>query len=151
MTDDSCWHIDVPHLFDFRSLESQISMDGSMCSQNNGGCGEPNWEIRSLSSLRNFVQSRDSKTNLKSVPKMTQLYFISLWKSVYDILSLLVDDQVLSFNYKWRVLKYIVQVIMSVCCCRLPFAQLQILVRYSLNWVMSVNNFLLGVMNQKIA
>ncbi|XP_022917577.1 TBC1 domain family member 9B [Onthophagus taurus] len=74
-----------------KSLESHVSMDSLASHQL--GAGEPNWENKSLSSLRSFVQCRDGKVNLKSVPKMTQPHFISLWKAVYDIFQTVPEDQ----------------------------------------------------------
>lgn len=75
-----------------KSFESQSSMDNSITS--NSGLGEASWEVKSLTNLRNVVQSKDSKTNLKAVPKMTKNLFTALWKDVYDIFQAQPDDQV---------------------------------------------------------
>lgn len=57
------------------------------------GSAEPSWEIRSLSSIRSLIKSKDSKINLKSVPKMSQHNFIMLWKSLHDMFQTQPDDQ----------------------------------------------------------
>lgn len=82
----------ILHLNLRKSFESQSSMDNSITS--NSGLGETSWEVRSLTNLRNVVQSKDSKTNLKAVPKMTKNLFTALWKGVYDIFQAEPDDQV---------------------------------------------------------
>lgn len=47
--------------------------------------GEQSWEVRSMGSLRSLVETRDSRPDLKSVPRMSQPHFIMLWKTMYDL------------------------------------------------------------------
>nr|CAD7578465.1 unnamed protein product [Timema californicum] len=54
---------------------------------------EQSWEVRSMGSLRSMVESRDSRLNLKSVPKMDQPHFIMLWKTIYDLFQAQPEDQ----------------------------------------------------------
>nr|CAD7588701.1 unnamed protein product [Timema genevievae] len=54
---------------------------------------EQSWEVRSMGSLRSMVESRDSRLDLKSVPKMDQPHFIMLWKTIYDLFQAQPEDQ----------------------------------------------------------
>jgi hypothetical protein len=38
-----------------------------------------------MGSLRSLVETRDSRPDLKSVPRMSQPHFIMLWKTMYDL------------------------------------------------------------------
>ncbi|KAK5644832.1 hypothetical protein RI129_006132 [Pyrocoelia pectoralis] len=81
----------TPTALGIQSLDSLKSVDTSMI-QHSGG-GEATWEVKSLSNLRTIARCTDSKSNLKSVPKMTQPHFIMLWKTVYDIFQTQPYDQ----------------------------------------------------------
>lgn len=45
----------------------------------------PCWEIKNLSDLRNIVESRESKIDLKSVPKMLQPHFNVMFMTLFDL------------------------------------------------------------------
>ncbi|CAB0033563.1 unnamed protein product [Trichogramma brassicae] len=53
---------------------------------------EESWEQQSMGSLRSMIASRDSPLDLKIVPKMSQLHFIALWKTLYDMFPNQPDD-----------------------------------------------------------
>ncbi|XP_069703909.1 TBC1 domain family member 9 isoform X3 [Periplaneta americana] len=54
---------------------------------------ECSWEVRSMGSLRSLVETRDSRPDLKSVPRMSQPHFIMLWKTMYDLFQAQPEDQ----------------------------------------------------------
>lgn len=53
---------------------------------------EHSWEVRSMGSLRSLVETRDSRPDLKSVPRMSQPNFIMLWKTIYDLFQAQPED-----------------------------------------------------------
>ena len=55
--------------------------------------GEQSWEVRSMGSLRSLIETRDTRPDLKSVPRMSQPHFIMLWKTVYDLFQAQPEDQ----------------------------------------------------------
>lgn len=63
------------------SLSSSAHMNDSMIEEFN------------LTNIRQLIQSKDNKTNLKAVPKMDQKHFIMLWKTLYDMFQTQPDDQ----------------------------------------------------------
>lgn len=80
--------LDVNH-FDEASTPASMESSVSLSSYNHGDT----WEINSLSGIRQLIQSKDNKTNLKQVPKMDQKHFIMLWKTLYDMFQTQPDDQ----------------------------------------------------------
>ncbi|XP_063222042.1 TBC1 domain family member 9 isoform X2 [Bacillus rossius redtenbacheri] len=54
---------------------------------------EQSWEVRSMSSLRSMVETRDCRLDLKTVPRMSQPHFIMLWKTIYDLFQAQPEDQ----------------------------------------------------------
>lgn len=77
-----------------KTYDSQSSMDNSITSQSSGIDQGGTWESKSLSNLRNLVQLKDSKANLKCLPRMNQRQFTTLWKTVYDIFQTEPEDGV---------------------------------------------------------
>ncbi|KAK7864755.1 hypothetical protein R5R35_012261 [Gryllus longicercus] len=65
---------------------------GSVASQHNY-LRDQSWEVRSTSSLRSLVEARDSRPDLKTVPRMSQPHFIMLWKTLYDMFQTQPEDQ----------------------------------------------------------
>lgn len=72
-----------------RELEERPS---SVSSQHNY-LREQSWEVRSTNSLRSLVEARDSRPDLKTVPRMSQPHFIMLWKTLYDMFQAQPEDQ----------------------------------------------------------
>jgi hypothetical protein len=66
-----------------------LSRSNSLTSQQ----GDQSWEEQSMGSLRSMIASRDSPLDLKTVPKMSQLHFIALWKTLYDMFPAQPEDQ----------------------------------------------------------
>ncbi|XP_060528088.1 TBC1 domain family member 9 isoform X2 [Cylas formicarius] len=92
LTDDASPTAHVSARFTWgKTYDSQSSMDNSISSQSS--TTEANWEAKSLSHLRNLVQSKDNKSNVKGNLRMPQPHFITLWKSVYDIFQTEPEDQ----------------------------------------------------------
>lgn len=67
------------------SMESSVSNSTEMA--------EASWETQSLSNIRQLIQSKNNKMNMKLVPKMDQKHFIMLWKTLYDMFQTQPDDQ----------------------------------------------------------
>lgn len=81
------------------SLEVPVSLAEEPCStlsrstSTNSQQGDQSWEEQSMGSLRSMIASRDSPLDLKNVPKMSQLHFIALWKTLYDMFPAQPEDQ----------------------------------------------------------
>ncbi|XP_066998326.2 TBC1 domain family member 9 isoform X2 [Anabrus simplex] len=79
----------------FDSMEQSVTSLESVSShaEDDTRSQEQSWEVRSMSSLRALIESRDSHSDLKSLPRMTQPHFIMLWKTLYDIFQAQPEDQ----------------------------------------------------------
>lgn len=81
------------------SLELPINLNDeatgtlSRSTSLNSQQGDQSWEEQSMGSLRSMIVSRDSPLDLKTVPKMSQLHFIALWKTLYDMFPSQPEDQ----------------------------------------------------------
>ncbi|XP_001600394.2 TBC1 domain family member 9 isoform X2 [Nasonia vitripennis] len=81
------------------SLEVPVSLAEEPCNtlsrstSMNSQQGDQSWEEQSMGSLRSMIASRDSPLDLKNVPKMSQLHFIALWKTLYDMFPAQPEDQ----------------------------------------------------------
>ncbi|KAK9879863.1 hypothetical protein WA026_008367 [Henosepilachna vigintioctopunctata] len=82
---------------ELRCYETQKSCDsqGSLDS-NTQHSSESNLETKSLLNLRSMVQSKESKMNLKSVPRMNQPHFITMCKNIYDLFQAEPEDERIS-------------------------------------------------------
>lgn len=67
-----------------------LSRSTSLNSQQGG---DQSWETQSMGSLRSMIASKDSPLDLKTVPKMSQRHFIALWKTLYDMFPILLEEQ----------------------------------------------------------
>ena len=54
--------------------------------------GDDSCESQSMGSLRSMIASKDSPLDLKHVSKMSQIHFIALWKTLYDMFPNQPDD-----------------------------------------------------------
>ncbi|XP_049811575.1 TBC1 domain family member 9 isoform X1 [Schistocerca nitens] len=75
-----------------QSITSLESAEVEDCMSNSQG-EQSLWEVRSLSSLRSLVEKKDSRSQLKAVPRMGQPHFIVLWKTMYGLFEAQPEDQ----------------------------------------------------------
>lgn len=79
-----------PNVFSTSNLNQPPTI--SACSPNNSS-SSVSWEQRSLSSLRQLVETLDpAKSNLKALPRMKQPHFLTLWSCIYDIIQMHPDN-----------------------------------------------------------
>lgn len=75
-------------------LEEESAYEAAEFFTHSMGASQNIYQKKSLTLLRNIIETKDITPDLINIPRMLQSHFISLWNTIYDILQINSNDLV---------------------------------------------------------